>query len=926
MSRINPVKLASLAACLLLCQDVSALRGQEKPDAQGVEFFEKKIRPVLVEHCYSCHSDEAEKNKKLRGGLRLDSRDGRRKGGDTGPAVVPGKPGEGTLLPALRHADNLKMPPKGKLPDGVVADFEAWIARGAPDPRDGNPATVAPASDVDKGRDFWSFRQPRIHERPAVRDAGWPAKEIDWFILAGLEARGLKPVRDASRREWIRRVTFDLTGLPPTLEEVDSFEKDAAPDAFARVVDRLLASPRYGERWGRYWLDLARYTDDLGGTVSPVLAPNSFRYRDWVIQAFNRDMPYDQFLRLQLAGDLMTEPADDPVERLAGLGFQGLGQRFSGNAVGMVKKKAADELDDRIDTVTRGLLGLTVSCARCHDHKFDPIPIRDYYALTAAYNGANWTAEIPLASPSHLESLGRWEKEVSERRTLLAQLTQREGQRLGRAELPRIGAYLIAAWKYGVLKQQKVNLTEAELARREGLHPFFLSRWGKALSAGKPLPLLNDWQTAAAAAARNAVVKDDRVEPPADLARQTDSIQQQVVEAFEALQRAEREAGEKKTNPATLSAQQQTTLKVFLQNDGAIFKVVGNEVVPLLSESLRKEHDAVQADLDRLLKVQPPTPLKAPGVSGGGVAMRVNLRGDPEQLGEPAPPGFLTVLSPANRVPSSGPFTRLELAQAIASRDNPLTARVYVNRVWHYHFGRGIVGTLSNFGQLGDRPTHPELLDTLAVRFMDAGWSTKWLHREILLSTAYRLSSERAPANAAKDADNYYLWRMSPRRLDFEAWRDAMLAVSGKLEGPVGGPSLVVPGGKQLHPEDPTHGRRTVYCFISRFKPNPTLTLFDFPEPNVTSERRTATTIPQQQLFALNSPFTLAVAKTFAERVQKEAGEDSARVRLAWRLAFGRPPTDQELAWGLEFLRTSDDPWPQLCHALLLTNEFAFVN
>jgi hypothetical protein len=768
----------------------SAAQGQTPA---GIEFFEKKIRPVLVEHCYRCHSASTKGPSAIRSGLRLDTRDGIRKGGGAGPAVVPGKPGDSLLLAALRH-EELKMPPNGKLPDAVIADFEAWVKMGAPDPRDAKTVPPVAGIDWDKARQFWAFQPPRKHPAPPMKDAAWPRKEIDPFILADLEKRGLKPARPASKREWLRRATFDLIGLPPTPEEIAAFENDSAPDAFAKVVDRLLQSPHYGERWGRYWLDLARYTDDLGGTVGPVLAPNAYRYRDWVVDAFQRDMPYDQFIRLQLAGDLIAEPAANHVERLAGLGFQGLGQQYSGNAVGMVKKKVADELDDRVDTVTRSLLGLTVSCARCHDHKFDPIPTIDYYALAAAYNGADWSQERILDSPEKIAAADQWKKNVADRKAKLDQLTQAEAKRAGR-------------------------------------------------------------------------------------------------------------------------------------------KLTPQEAVALMAESLRKQHDELQAELDRLNAAAPPTPLKAPSVFGGGKAMQVNLRGNPDQLGETAPPGFLQILKPANAAKSAG-FSRLDLAHAIASRDNPLTARVFVNRVWHYHFGRGIVGTPSNFGHLGNRPTHPELLDTLAVRFMEAGWSTHWLHREIMLSATYQLGSDSDPANAARDADNLFLWRTSPRRLDFEAWRDAMLAVAGKLDPKVGGPPYLDPAGKsQLHSEDPANRRRTLYSFISRFKPNPTLTLFDFPEPNVTSDQRTVTTIPQQQLFALNSPFIITTARAFAARVEKAEPNEDARLRLAWRLAFGRLPTERETALSSEFLRAANPrndekltPWEQLCHSLLTTNEFAFVN
>lgn len=753
----------------------ASCHAQEKLSPELLTFFERKIRPVLVEHCYRCHSSEAAKTGKLKGGLQLDTRDGIRTGGESGPAIVPGNPAKSLLLAALRH-ETVKMPPSGKLSDAIIADFAAWIERGAPDPRDGKPLVPTEKIDWEKARAFWAFQPAKAHAPPPVKDLTWPKKEIDRFILAELERRGLKPVRAATKREWIRRATLDLVGLPPTPDEIEAFEKDETPQAHAKVVDRLLASEHYGERWGRYWLDLARYTDDLGGTVSPKPAPSAYRYRDWVIGAFNRDMPYDQFVRLQLAGDLIPEPVKDYGERLGGLGFQGLGQRFSGNAVGMVKKKVADELDDRVDTVTRALLGLTVSCARCHDHKFDPIPTVDYYSLAAAYNGAKLSEEVPLASPTAIKARDGWQKKVT-------------------------------------------------------------------------------------------------------------SIAQKIKEASK--------------------------------------RPVSRESQELI--------DQLQAAL-ALLNKEVPTPIMtAPAVTGGGKAMQINVRGNPDVLGRVAPPGFLQILK-KEKVPTGSDFTRLDLAEAIADRNNPLTARVYVNRVWHYHFGRGLVGTTSNFGQLGDRPTHPELLDTLAIRFMDNGWSTKWLHREIMLSATYGLSSVPDAKNLTRDADNHYLWRMTPRRLDIEAWRDSMLAVAGKLDPQIGGPPHLDPKGKvQLHPENPENRRRTIYGFISRFKPNPTLTLFDFPEPNVTSDQRIATTIPQQQLFALNSPFVIAMARSFAVRLEAAEKSEEQRLRLAWELALGRLPTERETNLAREFLReavSSEEklgPWEQLCHSLLTTNEFAFV-
>jgi hypothetical protein len=932
------MRIATVAVVATLAAALNAAMGRAQ-DSRTLEFFEAKIRPVLVEQCYSCHSAAAEKDNKLRGGLRLDTRAGLIKGGDHGPVVVPKSAASSKLISALQH-QALKMPPSGKLPDAVIANFIQWVDQGALDPRDGK-AVAAPVA-VEKGRDFWAFQEPRLHPQPKVKQTDWPRKELDWFVLAARESRGLKPVAPASKAEWLRRATLDLTGLPPTPEEIDVFDKDNRPDADARVVDRLLASPQYGERWGRYWLDLARYTNDFGGTVDPVQAPEAYRYRDWVIQAFNRDIGYDQFIRLQLAGDLMTEPATDYEERLIGLGFQGLGQKFSGNATGMEKMKVADELDDRVDTACRGLLGLTVSCARCHDHKFDPIPTSDYYSLAAAYNGAQWNFERRIASPQAVSAFEQWTQTLADRKKEMEQIAQPEGTKIGLRELRRIDRYLLTAWKIRVLAQKKIKIDEQEIARYEQLNPLILSRWVTALTTGKPaLTLMANWNTAADKATKAALATAGDVDAPSELIEQGVKLAAVVADACQELERI---GGLEKVK--TLSSERNNVFRSFLLFDGTVYRLSAEDAVPFLNPEQRKRYDEIAADVQRLTKAQPPTPQKAFSVNGGGQAMQINVRGNPEQLGETATPGFLRILRPpyvglSRPTPTkasvglesptySKTFTRLDLANSITDRHNPLTARVWVNRVWHYHFGRGIVGTLGNFGQLGDRPTHPELLDTLAVRFMDSGWSTKWLHREIMLSAAYRASCVANAANLAIDPDNVYLWRTSPRRLDFEAWRDSMLAVSGTLDARIGGPPK--DGAKELHPDDPANHRRTIYCFISRFKPNPTLTLFDFPEPNVTSDRRNVTTIPQQQLFALNSPFVIAAAKAFAARIEKQEKDEDARIRLAWRLAFGRLPEPREIELSHAFLhrptepKSQMNPWQQLCHSLFAANEFAFLN
>jgi len=747
----------------VLAQEVKAPTPapRQDKDPAGIEFFEKKIRPVLVDHCYQCHSA---KSTKVKANLLLDTQAGTRKGGDSGPTLVAGHPEKSLLIKALKQTDDLRMPPKGKLSAEIIANFEKWIALGAPDPRDG-VNLAAKGIDWNTARQFWAFQPPTKHPLPQVKDKAWPKKDIDFFLLSEMDKRQLKPVRPATKLELIRRATFDLIGLPPTPEEIDGFVKDTSPDAFAKVVDRLLTSPHYGERWARYWLDVSRFADDRAlAKAEPY--PHAHRYRDWVIQALNQDMPYDRFLSLQLAGDMLPEKGEDSFVRLAGLGFQGLGAEYhKGNFAAQVM---ADELDDRIDTLSRGLLGLTVACARCHDHKYDPIPTLDYYSLAAAYQGSTLSM-LPLSSPAEAEKFNAWQQEAKKKEAKLAQLVQKKAD--------------------------------------------------------------------------------------------------------------------------------------------------------------RKEQDALKAEIEEHKKKAPKAPLMIHGVRGGGQAMRVNIRGNVEKLGDPAPPGFLRIFQANGGLPlSARSFTRLDLAKAIATPENPLTARVFVNRVWGHHFGRGIVGTPSNFGKLGDRPTHPELLDTLTVRFVENGWSIKWLHREIMLSAAYQLSSASDVKNAAQDVENRYLWRMTPRRLDFEAWRDAVLMVSGRLDRTIGGPSFELGDAK-------TNIRRTIYAKVSRVTPNSMLTMFDFPDANVSSARRSVTTIPQQQLFVLNSEFMIENAKAFAGRLEKAAKEDEGRIELAFRLAYGRLPEDAEKRIAIEFLRTTPSgdadrltSWQQYAQAILATNEFAWID
>ncbi len=765
------LRIATAIAAVLLAP---ALSLAADPDPEQVEFFENKIRPVLVEHCYKCHSAEAESNKKLKGGLQLDTKNGWATGGDTGPAIVPGKPAEGTLLRSLRYSDpDLQMPPKGQLPDAVVKDFEKWIANGAADPRGDTGTKTESGIDLEKGKRFWSFVPPKVPVVPVIANPKIELhNEIDRFIHAQWDAKGLTPAPTADRRTLLRRVTFDLIGLPPTPEEVDAFLADDSPEAMAKVVERLLASPHHGEKWARHWLDVARYSEDQAHTFDVKPKTQAWRYRDWVIEAFNADMPYDNFVKLQIAGDLLADAPDDRFTRFAGLGFMGLGAEYYKNTAR--EQAIAEELDDRVDTLTRGFMGITVSCARCHDHKFDPIPTRDYYSIAGIYMGTNMT-DAPLAPDAEVK----------------------------------------------VYKEAQAELKKVE------------DKLKKAQAAAK--------------------------------AKTTDKAKEQELAA---------------------------------------------QVKELVAE------------VAKLKKAMPPAPPVAHVVSGNGQGMKIYIRGNPATKGEPAPKGFLQVLPCAT--PAGKDFTRLDLANAIASQDNPLTARVIVNRVWSWHFGRGLVNTPSNFGSLGDRPSHPELLDWLAVNFMKNGWSLKWLHRQIVLSAVYQRESRASAENDTIDAANVYLWRAARRRLDIELWRDSLLAVSGNLDAARGGPTFNL--------RDANAKRRTIYAKISRHELDGLLRLFDFPDANVTADKRTVTTVPQQQLFALNSEFMASQAKAFAARLEKLGTTEGERVTAAYRLTFGRDPDSQERELAERFLKlplkTGDKltRWQQYAQVLLASNELMYVD
>lgn len=717
---------------------------------------------------------------------------------------------------------------------------------------------------------FLAFQPVRNPAPPTVRDTKWPKTKLDTFVLSQLETKNLKPAPPADKRTLIRRATLDLTGLPPTPSEIEAFLADSAPDAFAKVVDRLLASPRYGERWGRYWLDVARYSDDKLDSERDNPYPNAFRYRDWVIKAFNDDMPYTDFVKAQIAGDLM--PAADRLKYEAGLGFYSLSPEFQ---------------DDRVDATARGFLALTVACAQCHDHKFDPIPTKDYYSMLGVFTSTKMH-EYPLASEAEVKDWQARKKRVDDQKQQITDFVKAQSTSLADVLAARTADYMMAASGESI----------------EGLDKETVERWRKYLeNPKKDHPYLKEFFANKSRACAEAFQK-----LLLDVNEEKKKIDDQ--------------------NHITLGANpnrsdlSQASLKSLDRDKFVLWKDIftngpinygDKKIDRFLGESWRQRLEQMRASLARLEKELPPQyPFLQTIADDKPHDERIQIRGSKESLGDVAPRAFLHILSSGEPAKFSKGSGRLELAEAIANPDNPLTARVIVNRIWQRHFGQGLVRTPSNFGQLGDRPSHPELLDYLSRSFMDNGWSMKKLHREILLSATYGLSAGYREANFQADPDNRLLWRFDRHRLDAESLRDSLLFVSGDLD--------LQGGGAPTRMTDDFH-KRTVYGFVSRRRLDGYLSLFDFPNPNNTSEQRMETNVPLQRLFFMNSELMLKEANSLATRLK---GDDAAKIRAAYSILYGRPATEQEVQIGLRFLK--DNPWPQYAQALLSANEFVFVN
>ena len=919
-----------------------AQRPAGSPEGEGnVEFFERRVRPVLAEHCWACHGE-----KKQHGGLRLDSREELMKGGDGGPVVDLKIVATSRLIKAIRHDDpDLQMPPEpaGKLPDDAIVAITGWIAAGANWPADQTSQRIDPS---EAGKSHWAFQPVRPQPIPAVRHVDWSQSPIDHFILARLEEQGMSPSGPAERDTLIRRAAFDLTGLPPSADEIAAFVNDSSPEAFAKVIDRLLDSPRYGERWGRYWLDVARYADTKGYVrlQEERRFPFAFTYRDWVIQAFNKDLPYDQFIVQQLAADQL--PPAEQEQALPALGFLTLGRRFTSNQ--------HDIIDDRIDVVSRGLLGLTVTCARCHDHKYDPIPTADYYSLYGVFVSSEDPIIPPLvAKPASDLPTQTFQQEFDSRQRALDDYEQKQYAGLLDEFRARSADYLLESLKGrvplllalptapGEIRQLIVDRWLDYLERADRRDPVF-GPWHafQAINSGDfPVAaeaLVASWNAAAGqpeSRINPLIARRFSEHPPtsmADVARGYGDLLAQIHQRWQSLHASTTAAASGALD--RLSDPSEEALRQVLYAADSPVAVGMQDALgqylydaPINDEIVKRRNAVYQHLANTALGparthtlVERPVPHDT----------RILVRGNPTRPGQHVDRQFLHVLSSGEPKPFVTGSGRLELARAIASRENPLTARVLVNRVWAHHFGTGLVRSPSNFGLRGEAPTHPELLDYLAARFMNEGWSIKNLHRWIMLSSTYQQSSRNASVELTQDPENRLLGRMNLRRLDVEALRDSLLMAAGKLNLTSGGPSVDLSASGA--------NRRTVYGLIDRQGLPGMLPTFDFASPDTHSPERYSSTVPQQALFLMNSPMLFEFAKAFAARVDVVSIENpSARVARMVQIAWGRAPNEHETRLALEYLERDKNlsaaadslaGWDALAQALLMANEFTYVD
>lgn len=924
------VKLRLAAALLAAAAPLLAQTPRET-------FFETSVRPLLVERCAVCHSE------KLRSAsLDLTSAAGFAKGADSGPLVVPGKPNQSRLIRAVRFQERIKMPPAGKLPDDEIRILEEWVRQGAYWPPEESPLSEAPTgASSDSGKDHWSFQPVSQPAPPAVENEDWASNPIDRFILARLEEKNLAPAAPADKLVLLRRAKFGLHGLPPTLDEIEQYEADTKPGAFERLLDRLLAAPQYGEHWARHWLDVARYAESTGVDEDHPFG-HAWRYRDYVVDAFNEDLPYDQFIREQIAGDLL--PAEEPGEvnrrgRIA-TGFLALGPRALAQRDAVQKKY--DVVDDQIDTVAKAFLGLTLSCARCHDHKFDPLLTADYYALGSIFastriyldwrkNGSRYYV-APLVSDEEYEPYRRHQDKIKAIKSIRARALQLAVEEYRLEGLgPKLADYVSA------VDGSAVDGSAVDGRSADGLDQKILERWRTYLGPNPAAPPhVAEWRNA------DAPNRARLAEEWRELFQQSLTARAKIYRDWLARAEALAKKGEIADSAEINDLPNDLFLDSLVDDDGP-FAVEDDKREDLISDAWKGRLEERKAEEKLLGETSPPEPPMTIAVMDGEIVdQHIFVRGRHQNQGDPVPKRFPIVLAGEDQPPVTSGSGRRELANWLASKSNPLTARVMVNRVWQQHFGQGLVATPNNFGRRGEAPTHPELLDYMASRFMAEGWSIKKLHRLIMTSNTYQMSSKTTDAAWTFDPENRLRSRFTRRRLSFEETRDSYLAVSGLLDPAMGGTldpgaeklTEFVRNNRRIDPDEYT--RRSIYLPLMRNKIPALMTLFDYGDPASSTGARASSNVAPQALYLTNSELASRAAAGLAKRVQ-EASDQETRIRTAYRLALTREPADKERTLVTEFLdqyrakqTSSGDPeaaaWTSFCRMLMAANEFHYVD
>ncbi len=896
-------------------------------DPQELEFFEKTIRPLLVQRCYECHAAD-----EVNGGLLLDSREGWQKGGDSGPVIVVGDPDKSLLIEAVRYTNrDLQMPPQNQLPPDEIKALEKWVAMGAPDPRRGTSATpVTTGMSIEEGRAFWSFQPVKNPAVPVLPESDWIQTPIDAFMLDKLSAQGLRPAPPADRETLIRRVTFDLIGLPPTPAEIDAFVNDQSRDAFDKLIERLLASPHYGVRWGRHWLDVARYADS-NGLDENLAFGNAWRYRDYVVDAFNNDKPFDRFLIEQIAGDLL--PGANQETKIA-TGFLSLGAKVL--AEPDREKLVMDLIDEQLDTTGKAFLAMTFGCVRCHDHKFDPLKQTDYYALAAIFKSTKTLGDTNTGAIKHWyehsfaddeqkELLKKVDAEIAAKKKAAADFKNTSIVKLRTQARANAAKYLVACTKF---PPTAPLTTVEEVAAPLGLHPRILHHCRLHLHYKRDDAFFGKW--------------DELKEDP-------DAVQAHFGPLFVRAEEAFTAARKKDPKAKNIDDEMLEAARAALYDLTGFLSVPPKPEFAFDEETLREYYRLMEEA--RLVESRAPDEAAAMGVADGEVHDRlpIHIRGSHLNLGDPIAREFPHVMrtSTVRPILPANQSGRLQLAHWMASTQHPLTARVYVNRIWRWHFGRGIVKSTENFGLLGDRPTHPELLDWLAFHFMQSGWSTKDLHRLILKSSVYQMSSQADADVLTADPENLLLSRFRLQRLEAEQIRDSVLAVSGRLDESLSGKTVPLRNRQFVFNHTSVDHtkydslRRAIYLPLIRNNVYTLFEQFDFPDPTMPTGNRNSTVVAPQALLMMNSELVMDSASALAEQLLDSEADDQSRITALYRRTFGRKPSDGEVGRALAFIAemtsqaltgsASFDPdqrrqaWSLLCQGLLASNEFIYV-